>query len=734
MAYPGSIDNGRIDNGLIDTNTPDEQPDRTPRWRPSFTLRVATVFGVLGLLTLATLAATGYQRIVTINSENSAIRIDRAARAATQLAQETTRGRMTVVLDDSGSPLRLDLDGLDELVPTDEWDALVDRISDMNQGAANVFVVDATTGSFDRIATSFKRPDGTRVGDSTREPALIGEGHPAYASISSGAPHTGPVPVMGRLRLAYLTPIFVEGEVSGALAVDVGWVDDLERINGETRNQVVIVTGLFVVLAGLVAIALSVGAFRPLRRLTAVADRLGRGERVTDVPMRDRSDEIGALARGLAQVDHLQGELMHIAYHDDLTGLTNRFGLGRELDHRLGSDATRAVLQIDLDDFGAINESLGHESGDRLLVDVAARLARLSPESHVARSGGDDFTLVTGPIADASAAVALADQIVATVTETATATVRYPVTACIGITVVDHSTSREAALQQAEIALATAKRSGPSTSVVFRPDMAEAADRRVRLTADLREALLDGSLRIDLQPQYDLRSNALVGMEALARWTHPTEGPIPPPEFIHLAETSGMVNDLGARVLDLGCAFARRWRDEDRPPIVVSVNVSPLQLWSTDLLQTVTTALQRHDIPGTALCLEITESVLVDHADRDLIDLLDRLRSLGIRISIDDFGTGYSALSYLHAMPIDELKIDRSFIVGALSDPKQADVASSIVDLGHALGFTVIAEGIEDAEARAFVERIGCEHGQGYLFSRPLHPDVAIGATVTIGD
>lgn len=726
MAYGRGIDEATA------PESPPHRPTSTRRWKPSFTFRVAAVFGVLGLLTLVTLAATGYQRIVDINSENSAIRIDRAARAATQLAQETTDGRMTVVVDDAGSPLRLDLDTIDELVPTDDWDALVDRISAMNQGAANVFVFDPTTGAFDRISTSFKRPDGSRVGDSTREPGIITEGHPAYAAISTGAPHTGPVPVMDRLRLAYLTPIFVAGEVSGALAVDVGWVDDLERINGETRNQVVIVTGVFVVLAGLVAIALSFGAFRPLRRLTAVADRLGRGERVENMPMRERSDELGALARGLAQVDHLQGELMHIAYHDDLTGLTNRFGLSRELDERLRTDDTFAVLQIDLDDFGAINESLGHETGDRLLIDVATRLTDVSTDAHVSRSGGDDFTVVTGPISDASAAVALADQIVATVTASATDTVRYPVTACVGITVVDRSTGREAALQQAEIALANAKRAGASSSVVFRPDMAAAADRRVRLTADLRDALTDGSLRIELQPQYDLRSNALVGMEALARWTHPTEGPIPPPEFIHLAETSGMVTELGARVLDLGCAFARRWSDEGRPPIVVSVNVSPIQLWSTDLLQTVTSTLEAHGLPGAALCLEITESVLVDHADRDLIDLLDRLRGLGIRISIDDFGTGYSALSYLHAMPIDELKIDRSFIVGALADPKQADVAASIVDLGHALGFTVIAEGIEDGEARAFVERIGCEHGQGYLFSRPLHPDAAIEALVTI--
>jgi diguanylate cyclase (GGDEF)-like protein len=720
----------------IDTiNDPDQPtvpPRPTRRPRPSFTFRIAAVFGVLGLVALVTLAATGYQRIVDINSENSAIRIDRAARAATRLAEETTDGRMTVVVDDAGSPIRLDLGRVTDLVPSAEWDALVDDISAMNQGAANVFVVDDTTGAFDRISTSFKRPDGTRVGDSTREPGIITEGHPAYASISTGRPHTGPVPVMDRLRLAYLTPIFVDGEVGGALAVDVGWVDDLERINGETRSQVVIVTALFVVLAGLVATALSFGAFRPLRRLTAVADRLGRGERVTDVPMGERSDEIGALARGLAQVDHLQGELMHIAYHDELTGLANRFGLGRELDVRLDSATPCAVLQIDLDDFGAINESLGHGSGDRLLVDVADRLARLSPEAYVARSGGDDFTMVTGPLTDAAAAVALADQIVATVTASATATVRYPVTACVGITVVDRSTSSATALQQVEIALANAKRSGPSTSVVFQPDMAAAAERRVRLTADLREALADGSLRIDLQPQYDLRSGSLVGMEALARWTHPTEGPIPPPEFIHLAETSGMVTELGARVLDLGCAFARRWRDAERPSIVVSVNVSPIQLWSTDLLETVAGALERHDLPGEALCLEITESVLVDHADRDLLDLLDRLRGLGIRISIDDFGTGYSALSYLHAMPIDELKIDRSFIVGALADRKQADVAASIVDLGHALGFTVIAEGIEDDEARMFVERIGCEHGQGYLFSRPVHPDTAIEATATI--
>jgi diguanylate cyclase (GGDEF)-like protein len=694
-------------------------------WRPGFTTRVVVLVGLVGVGTLLAMAIIGYQRITDINSENSAIRIDRAARAATQLAQEATDGGMQVVSDDGGSPVRIDLDLGEKLSPSPMWDDLIDRIAATNQGAANLFVFDPETAAFDRISTSFKRPDGTRAGDSTREPGIIVEGHPAYAAIANGEVHTGPVPVMDRLRLAYLTPIFVEGEVSGALAVDVGWVDDLERINSEVQSQVLVVTVILIVLAGLLGAMLTIGAFRPLRTLARAATRLGRGERVPDMPMKDRPDEIGTLARALGRVDELQADLMHLAYHDDLTGLPNRFDLFMDLDRRIADldGRTRfAVIQIDLDDFGSINQSLGHHIGDALLVAVGSQLRdRRQAGEHVSRSGGDEFTVVTGPIESLADARDVAERIRAAVEDGSAQAVTFPVTPSIGLVMVpDHAESAAEAIAHAEIALGQAKQQGVGSTAVFEAHMAASASRRRRLTSDLRTVLDEGGLDIHLQPQYDLRSGGLIGMEALARWSHPEFGPIAPPEFIHLAESSGLITELGTQVLERSCAFLAEWLGHGKPTMSISVNVSPIQLWSPGFYESVASALQRHEIPASSLCLEMTESVLADHADRKLRTLLSRIADLGVRLSIDDFGTGYSGLSYLHALPYRELKIDRSFIVDAETSPTQAEIVAAIVTLGHALDMTVIAEGIEDDAGLTFVRSLGCDGAQGYLFARPM--------------
>ncbi|MBN8504327.1 MAG: EAL domain-containing protein [Burkholderiales bacterium] len=417
-----------------------------------------------------------------------------------------------------------------------------------------------------------------------------------------------------------------------------------------------------------------------------------------------------------------EAELMRLATRDTLTGLANRHLFYQQLGERLPQGC--AVLLVDLDNFKQINDTLGHAAGDILLQELARRWQPLVPPSALlARLGGDEFGLLMPLDVDVDR-LALTLQLA----------LRYPLrvaerdlhigismgTACVPLDALD----AERLLGRADVALYAAKAGGRSRLVHFQPELEQDAERRLHLSSDLREALHapDGGLFTVYQPKHDLRSGRLVGFEALARWRHPRLGMVPPSEFIPLAEECGLVLELGERVLRQACADASQWPG----PLLVAVNVSALQVERGSLLKLVTEALQDSDLAPQRLELELTESAFLGGSDK-LPGLLAELRQLGVQVALDDFGTGYSSLAYLQSLPLDTLKIDRSFVIDLAAEDeaerplgKRGAIVRTIIQLADAIGARTVAEGVETEAQRQCLIDLGCETGQGFLFSRPL--------------
>ncbi|MCB1029003.1 MAG: diguanylate cyclase, partial [Microthrixaceae bacterium] len=536
---------------------------------------------------MASLGVMGLSELTATNEEHGLVRVDRAGRAAAEVAILSPFGMDAESTD--GSPDRLIVADPSILAPSEAWDRYVDRVSEMNQGAANVFRFDQQSSSFDRISTSFRNEQGRRMGAGPIARGMISDGHPAYADLTNGAPHVGEVPVMGRLRLAYLTPVVNDvGDVVGAVAVDVGWVDDLRRANADATDKVVFATGALLVISLLAGALMMTRAFRSLGTLGRLAGAVGRGEAVSSIPYQERNSEIGNISRGLAQVIELQGELRTLAYEDELTGLPNRARFGLELERRVALACESpdtdgfALLLLDLDQFKEVNDGLGHAAGDRLLASVAAKLRELPLGGAMcARIGGDEFAILTAhPVSDSEAAD-MARLVGDGLFHAANwGTGDYQVSGSIGIArIPEHADTPEDALSHADLALYQAKRNGRARHEFYRSELAVDAQRRLHLTGDLRRAMGTDQIRIDLQPQYGLDPDRLVGFEALARWDHPALGPIPPNEFIELAESAGLIGELGHHVLNLGLKAARGLLDEGVDFTSMSINVSPIQLW-----------------------------------------------------------------------------------------------------------------------------------------------------------
>jgi len=421
--------------------------------------------------------------------------------------------------------------------------------------------------------------------------------------------------------------------------------------------------------------------------------------------------------------------LDHQAHHDPLTGLPNRALFDRvleeALERRRENGNRLAVLFCDIDDFKVINDSLGHSAGDELLVAVAERLsAVVRPDDTIARFGGDEFVMLLERVPSLADVRAVADRIAAEIQRpfVLEGRSRY-LSASIGVAVADGSeVAAEDLLRDADAAMYQAKEHGKARLEFFDSSVRTRALERLELEAELRDALARGELSLVYQPEILLEDGALFGTEALLRWEHPAHGHVSPARFVPIAEQSGLIVPIGEWVLDEACRQAAHWREQGQDDLVMSVNLSPRQLSSPNLAASVADALADSGLPPSALCLEITESAIMENPEA-AHRILQGLRALGVRLAIDDFGVGYSSLSHLkYLLPVDLIKIDKSFVDGLLDDGDSRAIVTAIVELAHALGVQAVAEGVETAEQADVLRTLGCHTAQGYHFSRPLSP------------
>ncbi|MFC9244780.1 putative bifunctional diguanylate cyclase/phosphodiesterase [Streptomyces sp. NPDC057136] len=432
-----------------------------------------------------------------------------------------------------------------------------------------------------------------------------------------------------------------------------------------------------------------------------------------------------ALERSLREQRSLQNQLSHQAFHDPLTGLSNRTLLSERLEHVLSRPSavgTTGLLLIDLDRFKDINDSLGHPVGDEVLIAVGHRLlGGVRRQDTVARLGGDEFAVLVEELrsdAVCDYAQRLLDRFKDPFALSGDRSVY--VTASIGIVAINEAISPSESLRAADLALYVAKEQGRNRAVLFEPSMSIAQRDQTRIAQDLRYVLTRNELTVYYQPVVELDTGETTGAEALIRWEPRGRAPIPPEHFIPIAEETGLILPIGAWILRQACRQARRWHDNapTRRALTIAVNVSGRQFKDPLFPETVTQILCETGFPASSLVLEITENVLIADAETTATHI-SALRSLGVRVSIDDFGTGYSSLSYLRNLPVDIVKIDQSFVntVGAAKDN---GIIQAILHLSHALGVDTIAEGIETSGQADRLRTLGCPHGQGFYYAEPM--------------
>ena len=436
----------------------------------------------------------------------------------------------------------------------------------------------------------------------------------------------------------------------------------------------------------------------------------------------------------------LEDQLRHRAFHDELTGLANRALFEDRLTHALARARRHggrvAVLFFDLDDFKPVNDALGHAAGDALLKEVARRLAECLRASDTgARVGGDEFAVLLEDPSLPDDVDDVAGRLLKSLGRPLVVNERelFP-SASIGVAVDDGGTTTATDLpRDADVAMYAAKRSGKGRMARFEPTMRTLAVERLHLRADLARAVEREELTLLYQPIVQLDSGAVISVEALARWQHPLRGLLDPDTFIPLAEESGLIVPIGRYLLRRACREAAGWRDGAGLPseVSVSVNLSARQLQHPDLVADVRAALADSELSPARLLLEVTENVLIDDATLAM-EQLNELRALGVRIALDDFGTGYSSLSYVRRFPLDELKIDRSFVERIAQADGDSALVCTIATLAEQLGLRLVAEGIEREEQVAALQMLHCELGQGFLFARPLESD-ALAALLSEG-
>jgi diguanylate cyclase (GGDEF)-like protein len=452
------------------------------------------------------------------------------------------------------------------------------------------------------------------------------------------------------------------------------------------------------------------------------------------MPLLDESGEIigtFGLSRDITVQVEAQAALTYQALHDSITSLSNRVGLMDRLVSALAALEGRpdrlALLFLDLDDFKSVNDTLGHETGDRVLREVGRRLTRVSRcEDTVARLGGDEFVLLCTALS--------ADDDLDLICDRAMRAICAPlqdgshdvtVTGSLGAVLTsDHLAEPDELLQQADIAMYSAKRSGGNRFQVYTAGLRSVAESSRGLASELRRAIEGSELFVLYQPVFDLQDGSILGAEALVRWRHSERGVIPPAEFIPVAERRGLIKAIGDFVLNEACRQLAAWTSAGSCPeqFTIGVNVSGRELRDPELATRVTATLERYGIAPERLVLEITENVLIGELG-DAHRSIESLAQLGVRIALDDFGIGYSTLAHLRQLCTDILKIDRSFVSQLGGQSRDREIIAAVTGMAHALGMKVVAEGVETEAQRDELAAIGCDAAQGFLFAKPLAPD-----------
>ena len=449
-------------------------------------------------------------------------------------------------------------------------------------------------------------------------------------------------------------------------------------------------------------------------------------------PIKDASGHIAGastIARDITQRKVAEKQVQFLAYYDALTGLPNRTLLQDRLAKALASARRQknkvALLFLDLDRFKTINDSLGHSVGDLVLQQVAERLKKWGREQDtVARVGGDEFLIVLTAVKEPADAAVAAERLMDTMTAEFIAQGRSLSISCsIGIGIFpEHGTDGETLIKNADAAMYCAKENGRNNFQFFTKEMNAQAVERLMMESGLRLALAKKELFLMYQPQIEIATGRITGLEALLRWQHPELGLVPPDKFIRIAENSGMIMPIGEWVLRTACSQARKWQDEGFLAVPVAVNVSAVQFRQAGFCELIGRVLYETGLAPQYLELELTESLLLSNADT-MFSVLQDLRAMGLKLAIDDFGTGYSSLSYLRQFPVGKLKIDRSFIRDVVVNPDDTAIATAIIGMAKSLNLKVIAEGVEEEAQMSFLRARQCDEIQGYYFSKPLAVD-----------
>ncbi|MBC7682561.1 MAG: EAL domain-containing protein [Ferruginibacter sp.] len=502
----------------------------------------------------------------------------------------------------------------------------------------------------------------------------------------------------------------------------------------QVQLVLLVITVLGLLLFGLGSAWTALRVTTPLRSLVQNAERLGRGQYDQPIQHTQRRDEIGDLANAFDQmrknVAQKQEEIERQAYWDRLTQLRNRVGFRNDVKAAIANrqaqddylETPLAVITLNLDRFKHVNDILGYALGDRLLVAVAQRLyARMEDGALVARLGGDEFSIML-PHADAGAAMAVAQRIAHAFEDPLSIDDQtVDLSASMGIACWPlHASDTDTLLGHAEVAMYVAKR---KTTVleIYNPSLDSSSKQTLSLLSELRHAVEYNELRLFLQPKIELATGKVIAAEALVRWQHPVRGLVPPDAFIPFAEQTGFVRQLTLWMFD---EAARQWAGLQLPDqaLRISVNLSTRDLLDLDFPARLDVLLAKHQVEPEGFCLEITESAIMDDPLRAEATL-KRLSDRGFKLSIDDFGTGYSSLAYLKRLPVDELKIDKSFVMGMERDPDDAKIVRSTIDLAHNMGLSVVAEGVENLEIWHLLREQNCDEAQGYYMSKPLPVD-----------